>query len=143
MIKAAHPTARTHPHWKAELRCLEPRLGRKKAIVAIARKLLVAVWHVLAEEAADRYAVDLKVAHAFFAFAYRVGVHNLPDGLSAKTFVRQQAAARPTGIGEGADRLPVGWQDGPAATITVTCIAYAKQAIICAHADQRREAKRF
>jgi len=90
MIEAAHSAARTHPHWKAELRRLEPRLGRKKAIVAIARKLLVAVWHVLTEEAADRYAVDLKVAHAFFAFAYRVGVRNLPDGLSAKAFVRQQ-----------------------------------------------------
>jgi transposase len=90
MIQAAHSAARTHPHWKAELRRLEPRLGRKKAIVAIARKLLVAVWHVLTEEAADRHAVDLKVAHAFFAFAYRVGVRNLPDGLSAKAFVRQQ-----------------------------------------------------
>ena len=112
MIKAAHSTARTHPHWKAELRRLEPRLGCKKAIVAIARKLLVAVWHVLTEEAVDRYAVDLKVAHAFFAFAYRVGVRNLPDGLIAKTFVRQQAAARSIGVGTGADRVPVGWQDG-------------------------------
>ena len=117
MIKAAHPTARTHPHWKAELRRLEPRLGRKKAIVAIARKLLVAVWHVLTEEAADRYAVDLKVAHAFFAFAYRVGVRNLPDGLSAKAFVRQQAAARPPGDRAGFDRVSVGWQDGATAAV--------------------------
>ena len=121
MIKAAHSSARTHPHWKAELRRLEPRLGRKKAIVAIARKLLVAVWHVLTEEAADRYAVDLKVAHAFFAFAYRVGVRNLPDGLSAKAFVRQQAAARPVGVGKGADRVPVGWQDGAAVALSVSC----------------------
>ena len=90
MIQAAHSAARTHPHWKAEMRRLEPRLGRKKAIVAIARKLLVAVWHVLTKNVADRYAVDLKVAHAFFAFAYKVGVRNLPDGLSAKAFVRQQ-----------------------------------------------------
>jgi transposase len=90
MIQAAHSAARTHPHWKAEMRRLEPRLGSKKAIVAIARKLLVAVWHVLTENVADRYAVDLKVAHAFFAFAYKVGVRNLPDGLSAKAFVRQQ-----------------------------------------------------
>lgn len=90
MIQAAHSEARTHPHWKAEMRHLELRRGRKKAIFAIARKRLVAVWHVFTKEAADRYAVDLKVAHAFFAFAYRVGVRNLPGGLSAKDFVRQQ-----------------------------------------------------
>jgi hypothetical protein len=48
------------------------------------------VWHVLTNKVPDRYAVDLKLAHLFFAFAYRVGVRNLPDGLSAKAFVRQQ-----------------------------------------------------
>jgi hypothetical protein len=92
-------------------------LGRKKAIVAITRKLLVAVWHLLTEEAADCYPMDLRVAHAFFAFAYRVGVRNLPDGLSAKAFVRQQAAARPAWAWKGPDRVPVGWQDGAATAI--------------------------
>jgi len=72
------------------MRRLELRKGRKKTIVASACKLLVAVWHVLTENEAERYAVHLKVAHAFFAFAYRVGVRNLPDDLSAKASVRQQ-----------------------------------------------------
>lgn len=106
MIQAAHSAARTHPHWKAELRRLEPRLGRKKAIVAIARKLLVAAWHVLSKDVADRYAVDLKVAHAFFAFAYKVGVRNLPDGLSAKAFVRQQLDR--LGLGQELTEFPWG-----------------------------------
>jgi len=44
MVEAAQTAANTHPHWKAELARLEPRLGRNKAIVAIARKLLVAGW---------------------------------------------------------------------------------------------------
>jgi len=69
------------------------------------------------EEGVDRYAVDLKVAHAFFAFAYRVGVRNLPDGLSAKAFVRQQAATRWIGVGKGADRVPVGWKAGALARV--------------------------
>jgi transposase len=56
MIEAAHTASRTHPHWKAELARLEPRLGHNKAIVAIARKLLVAVWHVLTKGCADRCA---------------------------------------------------------------------------------------
>jgi len=34
LVEAAHVVANTHPHWKAELARLEPRLGRNKAIVA-------------------------------------------------------------------------------------------------------------
>jgi transposase len=45
MVEAAQSAARTHLHWKAELARLEPRQGCKKAIVAIARKLLVFVWY--------------------------------------------------------------------------------------------------
>lgn len=90
MIEAAHTAARTHPHWQADFERLEPRLGRKKAIVAVARKLLVVVWHVLTKEVADHNAADERVARSLFAFAYKVGVANLPDGLSAKAFTRQQ-----------------------------------------------------
>ncbi len=46
MVEAAHGAANSHPHWQAELHRLEPRLGCNKAIVAIARKLLVTVWFV-------------------------------------------------------------------------------------------------
>jgi len=69
---------------------LEPRIGRRKAIVAIARKLLVAVWHVLTEQEADRFANPQQVACSLFAHAYKVGVKNLPDGQSALQFTRQQ-----------------------------------------------------
>jgi len=34
MVEAAHTACRVHPHWKAELARLEPRLGHNKAIVA-------------------------------------------------------------------------------------------------------------
>ena len=37
LIEAANVAANNHPHWKAELARLEPRLGRNKAVVAIAR----------------------------------------------------------------------------------------------------------
>jgi hypothetical protein len=90
MVEAAQSAARTHLHWKAELARLEPRLGRKKAIVAIARKLLVSVWHVLTQAVADRFADAKQVACSMFAHAYRVGVQNLPDGQSALQFTRQQ-----------------------------------------------------
>jgi transposase len=48
-------------------------LGRNKAIVAIARKLLVAVWHVLIENCADRFADAEFVARKLLKHAYRPG----------------------------------------------------------------------
>ena len=62
MVETAHTAVRSHPHWQAELERLEPRLGKNKAIVAIARKLLVTVWHVLTEGCADRFADPEQVA---------------------------------------------------------------------------------
>ncbi len=62
LVEAAHVAANNHPHWKAELARLEPRLGYNKAIVAIARKLLITVWHVLARKVTDRFAEPEKIS---------------------------------------------------------------------------------
>ena len=53
LVEAAQTAANTLPHWIAELKRLEPRLGRDKAMVVIARKLLITVWHVLSENTTD------------------------------------------------------------------------------------------
>lgn len=87
MVQAAH-NATDHPKWRKELARLEPRIGRSKAIVAIARKLLVVVWHVLTEELADRHAIPVDVAKSFFRLAYRMGVRHL-KGESALMFTRR------------------------------------------------------
>ncbi|MBI2955206.1 MAG: IS110 family transposase [Chloroflexi bacterium] len=106
MVEAAQSAARTHPFWKGELERLQVRLGRKKAIVAIARKLLVVVWHVLTKETVDRHAHPQKVACSLFALAYKVGVRNLPDGQSAAGFTRQQLDR--LGIGQELTDIPWG-----------------------------------
>jgi transposase len=90
MVEAAHHAAQKHLHWKAEFARLEPRLGKQKAYVALARKLLVAVWHVLAGETADRFANAQQVANSFFAHAHKLGAENRPDGQTAIQFTRQQ-----------------------------------------------------
>jgi transposase len=89
MVEAAQTAVLIHPHWKAELARLEPRLGRNKAIVAIARKLLVTVWYVLSQHVADRFADPLLVARKFMQFAYRLGQSNRPADLSTAAYVRQ------------------------------------------------------
>ena len=93
LIEAAQVAANTHPHWQAELARLQPRLGRNKAIVAIARKLLVAVWYILAQHKTDRFVEPDTVAQKFLKFAYQLGKENRPKGQSAAQFVRQHLDA--------------------------------------------------
>jgi len=88
LIEAAQVAANNHPHWKAELARLQPRLGRNKAIVAIARKLLIAVWYILAQHKTDRFAQPEQVAQKLLKFAYQLGKENRPKGQSAAQFVR-------------------------------------------------------
>jgi transposase len=90
MVEAAHTAVQVHPHWKAELERLEPHLGKPKAIVAIARKLLVAVWHVLTHGCADRFANPDQVARFFLQYAYRLGQAYRPAGQVPAVFVRCQ-----------------------------------------------------
>ena len=106
MVNAANHAIEHHPHWKKEFERLEPHLGRSKAVVAIARKLLVAVWHVLSEKTADRFADPGDVARSFFAHAYRVGIRNLPEGQSALAFTREQLDR--LGIGKDLQEIPWG-----------------------------------
>jgi len=106
MVNAANHAIEHHPHWKKEFERLEPHLGRSKAVVAIARKLLVAVWHVLSEKTADRFADTGGVARSFFAHAYKVGVRNLPKGQSAVAFTREQLDR--LGIGRDLQEIPWG-----------------------------------
>lgn len=89
LVEAAQAAANAHPHWKAELARLEPRLGRNKAIVAIARKMLVVVWHVLSGKKVDRFAEPEKVSQKLLRFAYQVGKSHRA-GQSAAEFVRQR-----------------------------------------------------
>jgi transposase len=53
MVEAAWVAVEHHPHWKVQFERLSARIGKQKAIVAIARKLLVTIWHVLSQQEAD------------------------------------------------------------------------------------------
>ncbi len=96
--------ANSHPHWKAELARLEPRLGRNKAIVAIARELLVTVWHVLARKVADRFAKEEMVSKKMLHIAYEVGKEKRA-GKSAAQFVRERMDT----LGLGSELMSVPW----------------------------------
>lgn len=90
MVEAAQVAANTSPHWQAELARLEPRMGRNKAIVAIARKMLVVVWHTLTEQSADRHISPERLAWRLLSHAYRLGRANRPEGQTPAAYVREQ-----------------------------------------------------
>jgi transposase len=116
LIEAANVAANHHPHWKAELARLEPRLGRNtvraastsvrdgKAVVAIARKLLIAVWFVL-QGKTDKYAEPEAVAQKMLKFAYAVGKANRPKGQTAAQFARIRMDA----LGLGSELTSIPW----------------------------------
>ena len=106
MVDAANAAVRHHLYWKKVFERLEYRLGRSKAIVAIARRLLVAVWHILTNGVADRHADETSVAASMYKLAYEIKVNNLPKGTSARAFTRQQLDR--LGIGQTMDVLPWG-----------------------------------
>jgi transposase len=106
LVEAAHVVANSHPHWKAELARLQPRLGYNRAIVAIARKLLVTVWYVLAHKVTDRFAEAEKVSEKMLRFAYEVGKENRPGRQTAAQFVRERLDA--LGMGQELTSIPWG-----------------------------------
>jgi transposase len=87
MVESAWAAVRTHPYWRAQFARLEQRIGKQKAIVAIARKLLVVVWNVLTARAADRQANVPAVARSLMNWGAE---HSLATGLglSRPQFVR-------------------------------------------------------
>jgi len=104
LVEAAHIAAQYHPHWKAELARLQPRLGYNKAIVAVARKLLITVWYVL-QGKADKFAEPQAVAQKMLKFAYEVGKANRPKGQTAAQFARVRMDA----LGLGSELTSIPW----------------------------------
>ena len=89
LIEAAWITVRFDAAWREQFERLEQRIGRRKAIVAIARKLLVVVWHVLYHRRVDRQADPERVVRYFLAWGRQAKVF-ARLGLKASAFARQQ-----------------------------------------------------
>jgi len=110
LVEAAQTAVIHDPHWKAELKRLEPRIGRSKAIVAIARKMLVVVWHLLTRDVLVHKADPDRLARKFLEFAY--SMEKDQRGKSAHEFVRERLDLLGVGtemefIRQGRRRIPL------------------------------------
>jgi len=88
LIEAAWAAVRSNPAWQEQFERLAERIGRQKAIVAIARRLLVILWHVLTAKVADRKADPQQVARYFITWGRQLRVKTLL-GIKASEFARQ------------------------------------------------------
>lgn len=73
MVEAAWVAVEHHPHWKAQFERLSARIGKQKAVVAIARKLLVTIWYVLSQQEVDNNAQIEAVTRKLMNWIARTG----------------------------------------------------------------------
>ena len=87
LVEAAWAAVNSHPHWKEQFQRLCRRKHPNQAITAIARKLLVAVWHILTERAADTHAEPKMVALKLMVWSWKL-TDEQRGGLTSRQFVR-------------------------------------------------------
>jgi transposase len=87
LVEAAWSAVTSSPYWRELYQKLSHRMSANKAIVAIARHLLVAVWHVLTERAADCRADPDMVASKLMIWSWKLNDVQR-GGLTSRQFVR-------------------------------------------------------
>src|SRR5262245_35174581 len=87
LVEAARTAVRTHPDWEREFERLAKRIGEQKAVVAIACKLLIVVWHVLLAKSADRRADAEQVAFKLMVWSWKL-TDEQRGGLTTRQFIR-------------------------------------------------------
>lgn len=102
MIEAAWVVIQFNDYWKARFEAIAERRGRARAIVAIARMLLVFVWHVLTTGEADRHADPDAIARSLADWARQYRVARLL-GLSRTAFIRRELDR--LGIGQAIEEV--------------------------------------
>ncbi len=87
LVEAAWRAIRMSELWKQRYEELKERKGPCKAIVAIARKLLVAIWHVLSKEETDCNASEEDLAWKMLLWSWSLG-DEARLGLTPKQFAK-------------------------------------------------------
>jgi transposase len=74
LIEVAWAAVRQAGPWQERFQRLEQRIGTQKAIVALARTLLVVIWHLLTDATLDRQADPAAIARRFARWGSRYGL---------------------------------------------------------------------
>lgn len=105
MVEAAWIAVQHNAFWKAKFVRLAHRTGDAKAIVAIARQMLVSVWYLWHNRTVDRHSDPTTIAHKLWTWAEQGG-KTMRHGLTCGYFVRFQLDQ--LGIGQELTELRYG-----------------------------------
>ena len=88
VVEAAWRAVRMSPYWKEQYEKYLKRMRRpNQAIVVVARKLLVAVWHVLSKEETDERASEEDLAYKMLLWSWSLS-EEVRQGLTYKQFAK-------------------------------------------------------
>jgi transposase len=88
MVEAAWRAMRMSPYWKEQYEKYLHRMRRpNQAIVVVARKLLVAVWHVLSNEEVDERATEEDLAYKMLLWSWSLS-EDARQGFTHKQFAK-------------------------------------------------------
>jgi transposase len=88
MVEAAWRAVRMSPFWKAEFEKHLKRMRKpNQAIVVIARKLLIAIWHVLSKQETDIHATEEDLAYKMLLLSWSLS-EEVRLGLTYKQFAK-------------------------------------------------------
>jgi transposase len=123
LIEIAWSAVRHDPVWKARFEHLAARKGAGKAIVAIARKLFVVIWHVLTHQVAARQADPVRIIRKLWRVGYlgrtRHQFRVQPDRVCARP---------PRSVGSGGIDPGIRVWRTP---LHVTCLTFTDRLSIC------------
>lgn len=83
MVEAAWIAVQHDDFWREQFEAIAQRRGRGKAIVAVARKMLATIWHLLTKKEANRYADPAAIARrlmrwgAYYSVAVSLGLRRI------------------------------------------------------------------
>jgi len=87
MVEAAWRAVRYDLYWKAQYEKLLKRKNKSQAIVAIARKMLVVVWHVLSKQESCRHSQEEDLAYKMLIWSQRMDEKAL-QGMTRQQFAK-------------------------------------------------------
>ncbi len=87
LVQAAWAAVRSDPYWKAQYQRLTKAKHPNKAIVAIARRLLVSAWYILTKREPYRRADDETIAYKMMIWSQRMDEKAL-RGLTRQQFIK-------------------------------------------------------
>ena len=124
MVEAARVAVQKHPYRKREYSQLAKRIGEHKAVVAIARKLLIVVWHALMARSADRREEAEQVAFKLMIWAWKLSDEQR-GGMTTRQFIRAQMMR--LGLGAEVTHITRGGTKRPLASVAEVEALLAKQ----------------